>query len=445
MHVTRVGTLAAGNPSVPGSTQSSSLRYFHHDQLGSIAAISDEAGKVVERLAYDPWGKRRNTSGPSDVTDSLIGLTTDRGFTEHEHLDEMGIIHMNGRVYDPLIGRFMSADPFIQAPGNLQSYNRYAYVMNNPLNLTDPSGYSWLSRAWKRVWHNNIVQAVVTTAIAVYAGPGAAAAYTGARTWNATGSFEQGLKAGLISYGTSLAFNEVGNLGLGAGSGANILAHAAVGCASSAASGGSCRSGALAAGFAEFASPYISGSREFRIVQAAIVGGIGSRLGGGKFADGAVTAAFGYIFNQLAHETWADKYKSLLNSYDKSNPLETNMFKNLLVTIPANIVSNDTAWASVIATFESSAKTTAQLYVLAGISDFYSGVIGVPTFDPKSWLDRIFTANDAKSASELPNTYREAVQIQQSGPQVFNRSFYTEVFGAPKHPWSCYPKWPIKE
>ena len=94
----------------------------------------------MERLAYDPWGKRRNTNGLADSNDSLVGLATDRGFTMHEHLDEMGIIHMNGRVYDPLIGRFMSADPNIQAPGMLQSYNRYAYVMNNPLNLTDPSG-----------------------------------------------------------------------------------------------------------------------------------------------------------------------------------------------------------------------------------------------------------------------------------------------------------------
>ncbi len=62
-------------------------------------------------------------------------------YMHREHLDEMGLIHMNGRVYDPLIGRFMSADPFIQAPDNLQSHNRYAYVMKNPLNLTDPSGY----------------------------------------------------------------------------------------------------------------------------------------------------------------------------------------------------------------------------------------------------------------------------------------------------------------
>ena len=81
-----------------------------------------------------------------DTNDSIIGLTTDRGFTLHEHLDEMGVIHMNGRIYDPLIGRFMSADPIIQAPGNLQNYNRYSYVMNNPLNLTDPSGFSFWTR-----------------------------------------------------------------------------------------------------------------------------------------------------------------------------------------------------------------------------------------------------------------------------------------------------------
>jgi hypothetical protein len=62
---------------------------------------------------------------------------------------------MNGRIYDPLLGRFLSADIAIQAPGNLQSYNRYSYVMNNPLTLTDPSGFysDWLTdfrKAWDR-------------------------------------------------------------------------------------------------------------------------------------------------------------------------------------------------------------------------------------------------------------------------------------------------------
>lgn len=57
------------------------------------------------------------------------------------HLEDAGLIHMNGRVYDPRLGRFLEADPYIQAHGNLQSFNRYTYVMNNPFMYTDPSGY----------------------------------------------------------------------------------------------------------------------------------------------------------------------------------------------------------------------------------------------------------------------------------------------------------------
>lgn len=65
---------------------------------------------------------------------------TNRGFTDHEHLDGIGLIHMNGRVYDPVIGRFLSPDPWIQDPNNSQSFNRYSYVWNNPLRYTDPTG-----------------------------------------------------------------------------------------------------------------------------------------------------------------------------------------------------------------------------------------------------------------------------------------------------------------
>ena len=121
-----------------------STSYLHNDHLGSIAVITDETGAVTERLAYDPWGKRRfiNTSpGNPDNLDAIVGLKTDRGYTEHEHLDEVGIIHMNGRIYDPLIGRFMSADNVISDPYKLQSFNRYSYVENNPLRYTDPTGH----------------------------------------------------------------------------------------------------------------------------------------------------------------------------------------------------------------------------------------------------------------------------------------------------------------
>ena len=85
-------------------------------------------------------GRQRN---PVNWTfDNLTSITiTDRGFTGHEHMPSFGLINMNGRVYDPSIGQFLSADPFVNSPENSQSYNRFAYCLNNPLKFTDPSGY----------------------------------------------------------------------------------------------------------------------------------------------------------------------------------------------------------------------------------------------------------------------------------------------------------------
>jgi RHS repeat-associated protein len=66
-----------------------------------------------------------------------------RGYTFHEHLPEFGLINMNGRMYDPILGRMLSPDNYVQAPNSSQSYNRYSYVMNNPLKYNDPSGEIW--------------------------------------------------------------------------------------------------------------------------------------------------------------------------------------------------------------------------------------------------------------------------------------------------------------
>ncbi len=132
-------------------------RYLHKDHLGSIDAITDETGQLTESFSFDAWGQRRNPEQWAALTEAeqreIIDkeLTTARGFTGHEHLDEVQLIHMNGRVYDPIIGRFLSADPFVQAPSFSQSLNRYSYVMNNPLSLVDPSGFGWLSKLWKGV------------------------------------------------------------------------------------------------------------------------------------------------------------------------------------------------------------------------------------------------------------------------------------------------------
>jgi RHS repeat-associated protein len=128
-----------------------SMRYFHTDHLGSVDTITNETGGVVQRLSYDAWGKRRNANG-TDAT-SITALTT-RGFTRHEHDDEVGLVNMNAREFDPLLGRFITPDTIIQFPYSSQGMNRYTYVNNNPLSFTDPSGHSLrkkLKRAVQKV------------------------------------------------------------------------------------------------------------------------------------------------------------------------------------------------------------------------------------------------------------------------------------------------------
>lgn len=84
----------------------------------------------------------RNVNTWSDTTagSEPALMIAGRGFTGHEHLPWFSLINMNGRLYDPLTGQFLSADNYVQAPGFTQSFNRYAYCLNNPLIYTDPSG-----------------------------------------------------------------------------------------------------------------------------------------------------------------------------------------------------------------------------------------------------------------------------------------------------------------
>jgi len=104
-----------------------------------LIALTSTDGVVQEKYAYDPWGKRRNPDNWSQ-DDTRANLILDRGYTMHEHLDAFNLINMNGRVYDPQLGMFLSPDPYIQSPGNWLNYIRYGYCLNNPLKYTDPSG-----------------------------------------------------------------------------------------------------------------------------------------------------------------------------------------------------------------------------------------------------------------------------------------------------------------
>lgn len=131
------------------------MNWVHVDRLGSPVAISDASGTLKEKLAYDAWGKRRTIDGApisgTATPGTIDGATDNRGFTGHEMLDTLDLVHMNGRVYDPFLAHFLSADPLVQDPTNGQSYNRYSYVLNNPTNLTDPTGFACASTTGSRL------------------------------------------------------------------------------------------------------------------------------------------------------------------------------------------------------------------------------------------------------------------------------------------------------
>ena len=269
--------------------------YMLKDHLGSVTAYVNldklSTGEGLERSSFDAWGKRRQANWVDYSTEDWLtyrSKVSDRGYTGHEQIDSLGLIHMNGRVYDPLIGRFLSADPFVQDPGNLQSYNRYSYVWNNPLSSSDPSGFfslkqelgnawGWAKNNWgafmpltwlaekatrefgrfarKNKYVGEITTIVGCAAAMAYtgpAGPGLCAGISASVTYGVTdGDFRASVKAGAIAYAQAYMAGVIGDTFQGAtlfsaeGAGA-IIAHGWLGAATAAASGGDPRAGFLA-------------------------------------------------------------------------------------------------------------------------------------------------------------------------------------------------------
>lgn len=336
--------------------------FTHNDLQGSAITITDGSGNVAEQFIYDPWGKKQaitvNNTVNSLVTSMVRGTATTRGYTGHEGISQFNLIHMNGRVYDPTIGRFLQADPHVQAPNNSQNYNRYSYVLNNPMSYTDPSGYFFkkllklsqeitgtghLLRAIAKV---PLLNAAVQIAVGIACAPAGASAacvagYNAAQTFAVTGSLNASLKAGAISYATASAFKAIGdkftsigdsNLGAIADSGSldgldslhyfggnfltsgqiagQISAHAVTGGVISTLQGGKFGHGFFSAGVTKgLGGAFLPGGSNLTTKQvvggavaSAIIGGTASVISGGKFSNGAKTAAFQYLFNQAAIE-----------------------------------------------------------------------------------------------------------------------------------------------
>ncbi len=105
--------------------------YLYADHLGSINAIQRQNG-ALEQMRYTPFGGYRQ-GGPN--------IITDRAYTGQRENMELGLYYYNARFYAPGVGRFLSADTIVPDPANPQSLNRYAYVLNSPINFSDPSGH----------------------------------------------------------------------------------------------------------------------------------------------------------------------------------------------------------------------------------------------------------------------------------------------------------------
>jgi RHS repeat-associated protein len=113
--------------------------YLYKDYLGSVVAVTNDAGAVVARQSFDAWGRQTNPQNGS-YTFTPHTLKWLRGYTSHEHLNEFDLINMNNRLYDPKLARMLAVDNFVQDATSTQAFNRYSYAWNNPLTYTDPDG-----------------------------------------------------------------------------------------------------------------------------------------------------------------------------------------------------------------------------------------------------------------------------------------------------------------
>jgi RHS repeat-associated protein len=303
------------------SDNTSATYYATSDHLGSADLVLDATATVLTRESYTPFGARRGSNWqglPTTADYTAYGNTTRRGFTGHEMLDSVSLVHMNGRVYDPYLGRFTSADTVIQNLAVTASINPFSYAWNDPLRYTDPSGHSLLDVIGAII---GIVVAIFFPQIMAFLGfhvsltgvalamvSGFVGGFVGALI--ATGSLSAALMSGVLGAMTAGLFYGVGSLadGFSWTTGTRVLAHAAVGCAQGELSGGNCGKGAAAAALGEAAtrSGFIqdSGGKwgSFKAAaEAGAVGGVASAITGGKFVEGFSTAAAGYLFNDAAH------------------------------------------------------------------------------------------------------------------------------------------------
>ena|GEM_PF-4945251 len=286
-----------------------------------LGAMTLRPANAASPMDFDAWGKRREAERWSEAVpwtanlESQLRTSTTHGYTGHEMAEAVGVIHMNGRLYDPHFGRFLQADPLVQSPQNLQSWNRYSYAFNNPLAYTDPSGHMSVGDALRTVAAIAIVY--YAPYLAPYLGESTAAAYvvggfaagavqTGSLRGAVTGAVSAGVFYGIggalpVRGDEGTFYNASGGLTT-AGYAVRTLAYGAAGGVMETLQGGRFGHGFVSAGVSAALGPTIGqiGNDAAGTLASAVAGGTASQLAGGKFANGAVTAAFSYAFGRMA-------------------------------------------------------------------------------------------------------------------------------------------------
>lgn len=255
-----------GNERVATIDSSGNGIFYHSDHLGSTSVVTDDMGNKCHEIGYYPFGTYRYGGSSSAVKYTFTGQEDD---------NEIGLYNFRARLYDPELGRFISADTIVPEPGNLQSLNRYSYCYNNPLIYIDPSGH-W---GWEAVFAAVIIGAIIGGATAAAAGNNIfVGAFTGALTGGLTvvGGVAGAAAGGALS-GVINAHANGGDPALGGILGG--MAGIAGACA-----------GSIIAG-ANIANPYVNAG--ITVAAGGVVGGTLSAMAGGNFWEGSAYGAAG--------------------------------------------------------------------------------------------------------------------------------------------------------
>lgn len=291
----------------------------HNDHLGRPEVMTNAAGAVVWRAVNAAFDRGIATDGIGRLNVGFPGQYFDA---------ESGLFYNWNRYYDPTVGRYMQADPLVSEPFNLQAYDRYGYCGNSPLTCTDPTGYSWLSKTWKKLWNNKVVRTVIIVVAAYYTGSYALDAYATAAGNAATSGFA----AASAGAAETLAIHSAAYTAASTSVAGGAIAGAAGGfTASFVGSNGDLREG-LRGAVSGAVSGGINGYYDFsypasRIVANGAAGGMGAVLRGDSFSSGfrssAVISSLAYLNVRMREEMIA---QSRIDSRNDGTGLSRGMF-----------------------------------------------------------------------------------------------------------------------